>query len=150
MPISCADAIARLTSLHDGDEGLIEVVACGKEAIPPLVDLLFARERSGSYEPRRRAVEALAALGAYEPLRAFLALRREIKDPVELTGEDAVINAAAHALARVHDERDYPLLLDLLRWRLLPGVIEGVGAFKRPEAIRLLIDAFAEDDCRPV
>jgi hypothetical protein len=92
------EAINRMMSLHDGDRGLLEVVACGKEAIGPPRFLLFKREPSGIYEPRRRVASALRSLQAYDVLREFLALRREISDPVERTGEDAVINAAAREL----------------------------------------------------
>ena len=143
------DAINRMMSLHDGDRGLLEVVACGKEAIGPLRFLLFKREPSGIYEPRRRVASALRSLQAYDALREFLALRREISDPVERTGEDAVINAVARELMCRPRETDFPLLLDVLRWRILAGVIESAGGFEKPEAIPYFIDALAEDDCRP-
>lgn len=143
-----AGAIAKLASLHDGDLGLIDVLACGRAAVAPLYTFLFKRERSGIYEPRCRAARALGLLGAYDVLREFLALRREIADPAERTGEDAAINAAARALASAKDGGDFPLLLDVLHWRILPGVIEAVGAFERAEAIPLLIGALVEDDCR--
>ena len=143
------EAINRMMSLHDGDRGLLEVVACGKEALGPLRFLLFKREPSGIYEPRRRVASALRSLQAYDVLREFLALRREISDPVERTGEDAVINAVARELMCRPRETDFPLLLDVLRWRILAGVIESAGAFEKPEAIPYFIDALAEDDCRP-
>jgi hypothetical protein len=143
------EAINRMMSLHDGDRGLLEVVACGKEAIGPLRLLLFKREPSGIYEPRRRVASALRSLQAYDVLREFLALRREISDPVERTGEDAVINAVARELMCRPRETDFSLLLDVLRWRLLAGVIESAGAFEKPDAIPYFIDALAEDDCRP-
>ena len=53
------EAINRMMSLHDGDRGLLEVVACGKAVIDPLRFLLFKREPSGIYEPRRRVASAL-------------------------------------------------------------------------------------------
>jgi hypothetical protein len=129
------EAINRMMSLRDGDRGLLEVVACGKEAIGPLRFLLFKREPSGIYEPRRRVASALRSLQAYDVLREFLALRREISDPVERTGEDAVINAVARELRCRPRETDFPLLLDVLRWRILASVIESAGAFEKPEAI---------------
>ena len=52
--------------------GVAETIALGKEAIPPLRELLFKREPSGLFETRRRAVEALASLGAYKTLVDFL------------------------------------------------------------------------------
>ncbi len=142
-------AIARMSRLHDGDEGLIEVIGCGPVAVAPLGALLFEREPSGIYQPRCRAAAGLAALGAFDVLREFLALRRAIADPVERTGEDAVINAAARALARARLDSDCDLLLEVLRWRLLAGVIESLGPADRAEAIPIFVSALAEDDCRP-
>jgi HEAT repeat protein len=141
------NAIAALASLEGGEEGVIAVLGFGAAAIAPLGSLLFQRERSGIYQPRCRAAKALGFLGAYNVLREFLTLRREIEDPVERTGEDAAINAAARALAGARDEPDFELLLAVLRWRILPGVIEAAGAFNRPEAIPLFIGGLAEDDC---
>ena len=70
-------AIDRLKSLHEGDLGILEVIACGTRAIPALRALLFARGGSGLYQTRCRAVAALAALGAYDVLKDFLSARRE-------------------------------------------------------------------------
>lgn len=72
-------AIARLTSLHNGDRALSEVVRFGIEAVPELRALLFKREPSGLYVARRRAVEALAALKSFDTLGEFLRLDREIE-----------------------------------------------------------------------
>jgi hypothetical protein len=140
-------AIGRMTSLHEGELGLVDVLACGEDAIFPLRALLFRRERSGIYQPRCRAALALGTFRAYNVLREFLAARPEITDPVERTGEDAVLNAAAKALASAREHSDFHLLLDVLRWRLLPGVIESLSAFRSAEIIPLLIAALAEDDC---
>jgi hypothetical protein len=142
-------SIAKLMSLEGGEGGLIDVLAFGPAARGPLRTLLFEREPSGIYQPRCRAARALGLLGAYDILREFLVLRREVADPVERTGEDAVINAAARALAGAQDPADFRLLSGVLKWRILSGVIETAGAFERPEAIPLFIDALAEDDCRP-
>jgi hypothetical protein len=142
------NSIAKLVSLEGGDAGLIEVLRFKPAAIVPLRALLFQREPSGLYQPRCRVAKALGLLGAYNVLREFLALRRETEDLVERTGEDAVINAAARALAGARDAPDFELLLAVLQWRILPGVIEAAGAFDRPEAIPLFIGSLAEDDCR--
>ncbi|MGH6877141.1 MAG: hypothetical protein ACREHV_07140, partial [Rhizomicrobium sp.] len=104
---------------------------------------------SGFYETRRRAVEALAALGAHDVLREFLRRPRDISDPVELTGEEAVINAAARALGTLGDPGDLPLLLSLLQQKSTAGVIEAVGKYRRMEALPFLIEALAEDFYRP-
>jgi hypothetical protein len=142
-------AVDHLISLQDGDRGVLEVVACGTEAIPQLRRLLFAREPSGLYQPRCRVVEALAALRAEDVLIAFLHLDREIKDPVEQAGEDAVIDAAARALKECGNEVVFRRALVLARTRRLPGAIEVLGSFRRPEALSCLIDALADDMARP-
>ncbi|HEX4079786.1 MAG TPA: HEAT repeat domain-containing protein [Rhizomicrobium sp.] len=149
MPDDVKEAIRKLKSLHDGDIGVVETIACGKRAIPSLSAVLFAREPSGLYETRRRAVEALAALGAHDVLREFLCTPRDISDPVELTGEEAVINAAARALGKLGDRGDLPFLLSLLREKPLAGVIEAVGRFRCIESLPLFIEALAEDFYRP-
>jgi hypothetical protein len=155
FPGDCSDrvslkrAIEKLKSLHDGDRGLVETVACGRRAIPPLRALLFEREPSGLFQTRCLAVKALAALKAYDVLADFLSTPRGITDPVECVGEDAVINAAARALADLHEEQAFRLLMCLAEAHLLPGVIAALGTFKRAEALPYLIAALAEDEGRP-
>ncbi len=144
-------AIDKLSSLQAGDLGLVETVACGRKTIPALRHLVFEREPSGLYETRRRAVEALARLGANGVLIDFLeaSLAREIRDPVEWTGEEAVINAAARALAEAGDARAVPVLLDVVHQHLAAGVIEALGKFGCIEALPRFIDALADDFTRP-
>lgn len=78
----------------------------------------------------------------------FLRAERAISDPVERLGEDAVIGAAALALANVRDQQVFELLLMLARRPALTGVIGALGAFGRVEAIPALIDALGEDASR--
>ena len=141
-------AIAKLKSFHDGDIAVLEVVACGDRAIPALRTLLFDREPSGLFEVRVRAVDALAKLGAHEVLVEFLSSPRDVTDPVERLGEDAVINAAARALADHSDQRVFELLLRLAHRPCLTGVISALGTSRRPEAIPLLVKALSEDASR--
>ena len=141
-------AIARLKSFHDDGLGVLYVVACGEQAIPALRTMLFERERSGLYQGRCRAVAALAALGAHDVLIEFLEAERTIADPIERVGEDAVINAAAQALANVRERRVFALLLRLAHRPALTGVIGALGAFGNVEAIPPLIDALEEDASR--
>ena len=141
-------AIEKLKSLHDGERGLVETVACGRRAIPALRALLFEREPSGLFQTRCLAVKALAALKAYDVLTDFLSTPRGIADPVECVGEDAVINAAARALADPQEEQAFQLLMDLAEAHLLPGVIAALGAFRRAEALPYLVAALAEDESR--
>jgi hypothetical protein len=147
-PACVRQAIAKLKSLQEGFRGIIEVVTCGNPSIPALRALLFEREPSGLYQPRCLAVRALAALEAYDVLIEYLNAPREVADPVERVGEDAVINAAAYALA-MHEERILELLLKLAETRILPGVILALGGFGRMKTIPSLVEALADDECRP-
>jgi hypothetical protein len=96
---AAARLIDRLRALREADRAVLDLSALGPVAIPALRHFLFRREPSGLYQPRCDAVAALAALRADEVLLDFLeaAPEVEIADPVERTGEDAVINAAARA-----------------------------------------------------
>ncbi len=150
IPEDVQRALDRLRSLKEGDLGVIEIVACGSRAVPALRTLLFEREPSGLYQTRCRAVQALAALRANETLIDFLSAPRDIADPVERIGEDAVINAAALALAAgLREERVFQLLMSLADNRLLPGVVGALGTFERVEALPFLVEALAEDESRP-
>jgi len=142
-------AIEKLKSLHDGDRGFIETVACGRRAIPALRELLFEREPSGLFQARCLAARALAGLKAYDVLIEFLEAPREVADPVERVGEDAVINSAARAAAALREPRVFDLLIRLAETRPLPGVIGALKAFSQIEAIPYLIEALAEDESRP-
>jgi HEAT repeat protein len=141
-------AITKLMSLHDGDVGVIETIACGAAAIPALHSILLSRDRAGIFETRRRAVEALEGLKAFDVLRDYLAAPNETDDPVERTGEDAVINAAARALGRLGDTRDMPRLFALLRSRPLAGVIEATSRFRQISTVPAFIQALGDDFTR--
>jgi HEAT repeat protein len=148
-------AIARLRSFHDSDRGIIDVVACGEQATPALRAMLIEREPSGLYQTRCRAVEALAAIGAHDVLIEFLKTERTIADPLERVGEDAVINAAALALAasasslaKARERCVFELLLRLARRPVLGGVIGALGVFEDVEALPALINALEEDGSR--
>jgi len=142
-------AIRKLRSLHDGDLGVVETVMCGMRAIPALRAVLFEREPSGLFETRCRAVQALSALRAREVLVEFLVNPHWAADPVERLGDDAVINAAARALAKWRDEDTFQVLLKLSKERLLPGVVAAIGSFRRAAVIPYLVAGLAEDECRP-
>lgn len=132
-------ALGRLKSLHDGELGVVEVIECGRRAVPALHALLLEGQSSSIFHPGCRTVEALAALGAHDVLIEFLSAPRDVTDPVNRTGEQAVINAAARALVGCPDERAFPLLLELAKRQPLAGVIEALGSFRRPETIPCLI-----------
>ncbi len=141
-------AIKKLKSFHDGDRGLLETVACGTQAIASLRALLFEREPSGLFQARCRAVEALAALAAYDVLAEFLRAPREAADPVERVGDDVVANAAARALGSLREPHVFELLMWLAETNPLPGVIAALGSSGRAEAIPYLVEALAEDESR--
>jgi len=141
------DLVESLKSLRDGEKTVVEIAACGPAAIGPLRRLLFGREPSGLYQPRCWAVDALAALKAFEVLIEFLELSRSVDDPVERTGEEAIVNRAARALIPIPGETVYQLLYGRALRKPLPGIIEALGEYRRSAAIPLLIDALGEDDC---
>ena len=140
-----ARAVDHLVSLQDGDRGVLETIACGAEAIPLLRHLLFEREPSGLYQPRCRAVAALAALGAQDVLIAFLHVDREIADPVESAGEDAVLNATARALLGCHRDVVFRRLRALVNARCLPGAIDALADFRQLATLPSFIDCLADD-----
>lgn len=142
-------AMSALRSLHEGDRGVGAAASLGRDALPALRELLFERDPSGLFETRRRAVDALALIGAHEVLIEFLQSSRESTDAVERLGEDAIVNAAARALRGLDDPRVYSLLVSLAEQKILPGVIVALGAFQRAESIPCLVAALAEDESRP-
>jgi HEAT repeat protein len=146
--INAEPLIARLRGLYDADRAVLELTALGPAAIKPLRRFLFQREPSGLYQPRVAAVDALAALKAADVLLDFLwrAPDVDIVDPVERTGEDAVINAAARALAYRRDDEVFAALIGIAAWRPLAGVIEALGEMRRKKAIPYLIEGL-RDDC---
>jgi hypothetical protein len=141
---------SHLKSLRDdSDLGVVEVAACGEAAIPALRDMLFQREPSGLFQPRCRAVEALAALKAYHVLIEYLNASQIAADSVERLGDDAVVNAAALAVTKARDQCVFPLLLELAKRPSLTGVVSALGSFCRVEAIPLLIATLEDDASRP-
>ncbi len=143
-------ATCHLTSLSDGDRGVLEVMRIGQRAVPRLRTLLFQREPSGLFQPRCRVIEALAALHARAVLAEFLQADRHIADPVERAGEEAVINAAARAVRDSLDETLFQRLLLLAETRKLAGPIEVIGQTRRIEGVSCLIAALGDDLARPV
>jgi hypothetical protein len=138
-----------LKSLHGGEAATFALIGFGRAAVPALREVLYERDPSGIYEPRCRAVKALAAIGAQEVLLDFLAAPHEEADPVARLGEETVISATARALLGLHSEDFYRLLERITQKQLLPGVVEALAAFRRPESIPVLLAGLAEDFSRP-
>jgi len=134
----------RLNSLKEGAQAATELVNCGQRAVEPLRRFLLDGQLSGIFQPRQRAVEALAELGAKDVLIEYLTTEKHISDPVARYGEEAVEGTAARLLAEWRDEGVYQILLRLLRQRALPGLIDAVAGFRRPEAIPEFITALGD------
>lgn len=141
-----ADLALRMRSLHEGDLAVLDAIAAGAAAIPVLRKLLFERDSAGIFEPRKRAVQALAALNAFAVLKEFITTWRPASDPVERLGDEAVLSAAALALAETGDEEAYFILFGIARVHPAPGVVEALSRYRRAESIPVLIAALT-DDC---
>ena len=140
--------LEELNSLKEGVGAVMKLIACGRSAIEPLRQFLLAGKPSVVYHSRRWAVEALAGLGAKDVLLEYLGQKKDIVDPALQLGEEAVESAAARELIRWPSEEVFQLLLGLARERCLPGALEALGEFQRPEAVPCLVEALEDDVCR--
>jgi hypothetical protein len=140
--------IATLDSLREGEQAAYKLADCGAGAIGPLRKFLLQGRPSGIYQPRCWAVAALASLGAKDVLIDYLRWEKQIRDPVVRLGEEAVENAAARELAQWRTEDVFQALLEISRKRLLPGLVEALGEFRRAEAVPYLDRALEDDVCR--
>jgi len=144
-------ALRAMVSLGTGDAAVADVVASGCQMIPPLRAILFRRDASGLFEVRCRVVDALARLGAHFVLSEYLETWPQAIDPVERLGDEAVLSAAAAALAKSGTETGLDLLLFLAQsGRLLRGIVWGLGRYRDRRTIPVLVSALLEDECRPV
>jgi hypothetical protein len=100
------------------------------------------------FQPRQRAVEVLAELGARDVLLEYLRLRRPIADPVVRFGEEAVRSTAARLLANWPSDELFAALLGLSSTQLLSGLVEALGVFGRIEAASYFLKALGDDICR--
>ena len=144
-----AKLVQSLNSLHEGELGITMLVACGPRAIFPLREFLLHGKPGSISVPRQRAVRALADLQAKDVLLEYLRSPKHISDPVIRFGEQAVENTAARVLAKWQAEDVFQELLYMASQRMLPGVLETLGSFRRPEAVPYLIKALEDDVGRP-
>jgi hypothetical protein len=142
--------IGELDALYRGEEAVASLVEFGPGAIGPLSEYLLEGKARKVFQPRLWAVEALVRLGARGVLIAFLSQEKEIADPEERFGEEAVASAAARSLAAWPDEDTRRLLLELSERRLLNGVIEALAEFQTLEAIPYFERALEDDFYRAV
>lgn len=140
--------VSELDSLNGSELTAAILIGCGPRAIPPLREFLLRGRPQGIYQPRLRAVEVLAELGAKNVLLEYLRQRRPIPDPVVRFGEDAVRSTAARLLARWRTDEVLVTLLELGEKQVLPGLVETLGEFRRVEALPLLLKALEDDVCR--
>lgn len=148
MRVEIHRLVLQLEDLHRGKRAAEQLVACGEDSVGPLRDYLLHGRPSHIFQPRQWAVQVLARLGAWPVLLEYLNAQKSIPDPVIRFGEEAVENTAARALAARQTEEVFRALLRLAGERILPGVIEALGSFRRPETVSLFITALGDDLCR--
>jgi hypothetical protein len=90
--------VASLNSLHEGGQAIPLLMISGDRAIRPLRDILLCGEVGGLSIPRPQVVWALAELGARDVLLEYLAMERDIADPLTWQAEAIVEQTAARAL----------------------------------------------------
>lgn len=141
--------IVQLESLRNGDEAVARLIACGPGAIPALREFLLHGKPSGTFQPRCRAVEALAGLRAKDELAEYLMKPKDIADPIARFGEEAVESEAARQLGAWQSEDVFQLLLAVIQGRFLVGAIEALAEFRRPEVMPYFDRALEDDFYRP-
>jgi len=124
------------------------LIGCGARAVPFVRSFLLNGRSRGVYQPRQLAVETLAQLGAKEVLVEYLSKPTQIKDAVVRMGEEAVRSTAARELGRWQTEDVFQCLVAAGMGHLLPGVVESLGKFRRPETLPYFLWALGDSICR--
>jgi hypothetical protein len=137
-----------LKRLSSGESVQQELIACGSLAVGPLRDFLLNGEPSIAYQPRRMAVEALAALGARQTLLQYLNRRPEIMDPAARLGEQAVQSAAAKELSAAPTPEILQAIAELVEPPVQLGFVEALGKCGHADAIPYFVRALEDDACR--
>lgn len=137
--------IGRLDSLIEGEETVERLVRCGPPAIPLLGAFLLEGRPRKIFQPRRWAVEALARLGAKNILLEYLFLPKDVADPEDRFGEEAVESAAARFLSAWPDDDMFQRLLELSENHMLIGLIETLADYRRAEAMPYFERALEDD-----
>jgi hypothetical protein len=137
--------IGELDSLNTGKRAAERLVEYGPLAAEPLRRFLLEGAPRKIFQPRHWAVEALARLGARDVLLEYLFQIREIPDPEDRFGEEAVESAAARFLAAWPGEDVYQSLLKLSERRMLTGLIEALAEYRRLETIPYFERALEDD-----
>src|ERR1700728_1338494 len=143
------ESLARdLESLRGGSMAAAALIGCGDRAIPALRAFLLNGRPRGIYQPRQLAVETLGKLGAKKVLLEYLSRTAPIKDAVVRMGEDAVLSTAACELGRWQTEDVFECLMGMASDRMLPGIVETLGSFRRVETIPYFLRALGDGVCR--
>ncbi|MGC8491654.1 MAG: HEAT repeat domain-containing protein [Syntrophobacteraceae bacterium] len=143
------DLIRELDLLDTGKKAAKDLVRCGQAAVEPLRRFLLEGVPKKLFQPRLWAVEALFRLGAKDTLIDYLFREKEIADPQDRFGEEAVESAAARLLSAWREEGIYLSLLKLSERKMLVGLIESLAVFGRPEPIPFFERALEDDFYRP-
>jgi len=139
--------VGDLESLRGGSLSAAALIGCGPRAVPPLRSYLLHGRPRGIYQPRQLAVETLGELGARDVLIEYLSNPAPIEDPVVRHAEDAVRSTAARELARWQTEDVFECLMRATD-RLLPGIVDALGTFRRAEAMPYFLLALGDGVCR--
>jgi hypothetical protein len=137
-----------LDSLQGGSLAAAALIGCGERAIPHLRSFLLGGRPRGIFQPRQLAVETLAELGAKDVLIEYLSNPPTINDAVVRMGEDAVRSTAARELGRWRTEDVFQCLVSAGTDHLLPGIVEALGKFRRPETMPYFLWALGDSICR--
>jgi HEAT repeat protein len=137
--------IGELDTLTKGEEAAARLVECGSLALTSLRTFLLEGRPRKIFQPRRWAVEALARLRAKDILLDYLFMIKNIADPEDRFGEEAVESAAARSLAAWPSEKMFRSLLKLSERRMLTGLIEALAEYKRPDAMPYFERALEDD-----
>jgi hypothetical protein len=137
-----------LESLQGGSMAAAALIGCGRRAIPALHAFLLHGRPRGIYQPRQLAVETLGKLGAKEVLLKYLSSTVPIRDAVVRMGEDAVLSTAARELGVWQTEDVFECLMQIASERILPGIVETLGSFRRVETTPYLLRALGDGVCR--
>lgn len=146
--VEIAGLVADLESVHGGELTAAALVGVGPRAVPFVRDFLLNGSPRSVYQPRQRAVEILGELGAKDALITYLLEEREIQDAVVRHAEDAVKSTAGRALACWKTEDVFAALWHVACRKNLPGVVEGLGEFRRPEISGYFVSALGDSGCR--
>lgn len=143
-----AALVGDLESVYGGELTAAALIGVGPRVIPLVSDFLLKGIPRSVYQPRLRAVEVLGELGAKDVLIAYLLQEREIPDAAARHAEDAVKSATGRELGRWKTEDVFQALWEMAGRKHLPGVVETLGEFRRPEVADYFIAALGDGGCR--